>query len=40
LKPPLEMVVQNSDGLKPSLGWQRFETSAVQTFNSMIAVGD
>jgi hypothetical protein len=39
--PPLEMVVQNGDGLKPSLiGWQRFETSAAQTFNSVTAVGD
>jgi hypothetical protein len=38
--PPLEMVVQNSDGLKPSLGQQRVETSAAQTFSSVIAVGD
>jgi hypothetical protein len=34
------MVVQNSDGLKPSLGCQRFETFAAQTFNLVIAVGD
>jgi hypothetical protein len=34
------MVVHNSDGLKPSLGWQRFETSAVQTFNLVTALSD
>jgi hypothetical protein len=34
------MVVQNGDGLKPSLGWQRVETSAVQTFNSVTAMCD
>jgi hypothetical protein len=34
------MVVQNSDGLKPSLGQQRVETSVGQTFNLVIAVGD
>jgi hypothetical protein len=34
------MVVQNSDGLKPSLGQQRVETSVAQTFNPVTAVGD
>jgi hypothetical protein len=34
------MVVQNGDGLKPSRGWQRFETCAVQTFNLVTAVAD
>jgi hypothetical protein len=34
------MVVQNSDGLKPSTEQQRFETSSVQTFNSVTAVDD
>jgi hypothetical protein len=34
------MVVPNSDGLKPSLGQQRVETSAMQTFNLVTAVGD
>jgi hypothetical protein len=30
----------NSDGLKPSLRWQKFETSAAQTFNLVIAGDD
>jgi hypothetical protein len=30
----------NSDGLKPSLRWQKFETSAAQTFNYLVASND